>query len=83
MHYVYVIKSLNHDFVYIGQTCDLKLRFPKHNAGKEIATKAYVPYKLIYYEAYASKKDALVREKKLKQFGSSWGHLMKRIANCL
>jgi len=48
MHYVYVIKSLKSDFVYIGQTSDLKLRFPQHNAGKKTATKAYAPFKLVY-----------------------------------
>lgn len=83
MHYVYVIKSINFDFTYIGQTDDLKSRLPQHNAGKEISTKAYAPFKLVYYEAYANKKDALIREKKLKQFGSTWGHLRRRIKNCL
>ena len=83
MHYVYVIKSITSDFTYIGQTEDLKSRFPQHNAGKEISTKAYRPFKLVYYEAYANKKDALIREKKLKQFGSSWGHLRKRIKNSI
>ncbi len=83
MHYVYVIKSVNFDFTYIGQTGDLKVRFPQHNASKEISTKAYAPFKLVYYEAYADKKDALIRENKLKQFGSSWGHLRKRISNSL
>ncbi len=83
MHYVYVIKSISCDFTYIGQTEDLKSRFSQHNAGKEISTKAYVPFKLVYYEAYANKKDALIRERKLKQFGSSYGHLRKRIKNSL
>ena len=83
MYYVYVIKSLKLDFTYIGQTEDLKSRFAQHNADKELSTKAYSPFKLVYYEAYANKKDALIREKKLKQFGSSWGHLRKRIMNSL
>ncbi len=83
MHYVYVIKSIKSDFIYIGQTGDLKARFSQHNASKETATKAYAPYKLVYYEAYANKKDALIRENKLKQYGSSYGHLRKRIQNCL
>ena len=80
MHYVYLIKSQNHDFKYIGETSDLKERFKQHNAGKNFSTKPYAPYRLIYYEAYANKLDAIDREKKLKQFGSSWSHLMKRVA---
>ncbi|MBL8029999.1 MAG: GIY-YIG nuclease family protein [Candidatus Doudnabacteria bacterium] len=69
-------KSINYNYIYIGQTADLRLRFSQHNADKEIATKAYCPFKVVYYEAYASKKDALVREKKLKQFGSH-GDILK------
>ena len=83
MHYVYVIKSSLNEFLYIGQTHDLRERFARHNSKKEIATKAYAPYKLVYYEAYANKKDALVRELKLKQYRSSWGHLKKRLSNSL
>jgi putative endonuclease len=83
MHYVYLIKSLKHDFIYIGSTDDLKRRFSEHNAAKNIATKYYAPFKLIYYEAYASKKDALTRENKLKHHGSAIGHLKKRVLNSL
>ncbi len=85
MHYVYVIKSLanKQGFVYIGQTNDLKRRFAEHNAGQEISTKAYTPFRLVYYEAYAEKKDALARERALKKYGSSWGHLRLRIHNSL
>lgn len=79
MHYVYVIKSLHSSFIYIGQTDDLRQRFRQHNAGTEIATKRYLPFMLSYYEAYSNKRDALIREKKLKQYGSSWGHLKNRL----
>ena len=40
-------------------------------------------YKLIYYEACPSKKDARARERKLKQYGSTLGHLKKRLSNTL
>ena len=79
MHYVYVIKSINHQFHYIGETSDLRRRFKEHNAGKNFSTKPYLPFELIYYEAYKSSDDALVRERKLKQFGNSWGHLKRRL----
>ncbi|MFH1618312.1 MAG: hypothetical protein ABIG11_00245, partial [bacterium] len=42
-------------------------------------TKPYVPLKLIYYEAYLSKKDAFNREHKLKHHGSVIGHLKRRL----
>jgi predicted GIY-YIG superfamily endonuclease len=38
---------------------------------------------LIYYEAFASEKDARAREKNLKQFKGSYGQLKKRIQNSL
>ena len=79
MHYVYFIKSIKDDFNYIGSTNDLRRRFAEHNNGMSLATKAHHPFRLVYYESYASKKDALIREKKLKQFGSTSGHLKARI----
>ncbi len=35
--------------------------------------------KLIYYEAYGEENSAKLREKKLKQFGSSYHGLIKRL----
>lgn len=64
--YVYVLKSLHHDFIYIGFTTDLKERFKEHNSGKSKSTKPYLPYDLIHYEAYKSEKDAKRREAYLK-----------------
>jgi putative endonuclease len=79
MHYVYFIKSTKSNFCYIGYTNDLKRRINEHNSGKVISTKFYMPFKLIYYEAYSNKKDAILREHLLKHHGSAIGHLKKRI----
>lgn len=79
MHYVYVIESLNFDFLYVGSTPDLRGRFSRHNNKKVLSTKHYAPFELIYYEAYANRKDALAREQKLKHHGSVIGHLKNRI----
>ena len=38
---------------------------------------------LIYYEAYKSKKDALMREQRLKQFKKGYASLKGRIRNSL
>jgi len=43
------------------------------------STKNRRPLDLIYYEAYSNKKLAQEREKKLKQFGSAYKELIKRI----
>ena len=67
MYYVYVLQSLKKtDWLYKGSTSDLKRRFKEHNSGKNFSTAPYVPFKLIYYEAYLLKSDAEAREKYLK-----------------
>jgi len=83
MYYVYVIKSKKDNKLYIGLTQDLKKRLLQHNQGLNKSTKFRVPFVLVYYEAYASVKDAQVREKKLKQFKNSYTELKKRIKNSL
>ena len=83
MHYVYVIKSVKLDELYIGQTNDLKRRFVEHNTEKNVSTKNKAPFKLVYYEAYTSKSDAKHRETMLKRFAGSMTHLKKRIKNSI
>lgn len=83
MHYLYVLKSLKEESLYIGQTSDLKRRFKEHNNGENTSTKYRKPFELVYYEAYKSKKDAIQRENKLKQFKNSYSHLKNRIENSL
>jgi len=68
MFYVYVLKSPKQ--FYIGYTNDLKRRLVEHQNNKSISTKNRGPWKLIYYEASLSNKDALHREKYLK---TAWG----------
>lgn len=65
-YYVYILKSLNKDFLYIGFTSNLKKRFQEHNNKEELSTKHYAPFELIHYEAYRSKKDAKRREEYFK-----------------
>jgi putative endonuclease len=60
--YVYVLKSLKKNFIYVGFTSDLKRRVEEHNSGSEFSTKPYTPFDLIHYEAYRNEKDAKRRE---------------------
>lgn len=64
--YVYILKSINYDFIYVGQTDDLRRRFKEHNNKIELSIKHYAPYSLIHYEAYRNKKDAKRREEYFK-----------------
>ena len=73
MYYVYIIKKCNDSEIYIGFTNNLKRRFKEHNRSR-------VKWTLVYYEAYKARKDALLREKRLKYFGNALGQLKRRIA---
>jgi len=66
MFYVYVLKSLKDGKFYIGFTEDVKRRIKDHNSGKVLSTQKRKPFKLLYYEAHLSKKDALRRENYFK-----------------
>ncbi len=83
MYYVYFIKSIIKNFHYIGSTPNIENRLKEHNFGKVKSTKNYAPFELIYYEAYKEKDDAIIREQKLKDYGSSYGHLKKRLKKSL
>lgn len=78
MFYVYILK-LKNERLYIGYTIDLKKRLNQHNNGKSSYTKSFLPVKLVYYEAYTSKKDAQERERRLKQFKKGYASLKKRL----
>ena len=83
MYYVYVIKSRMDGKLYIGYSGDLRKRLAEHNQKVVKSTKPRGIFDLVYYEAYASIKDAKYREKQLKRFSSSYNHLKKRIKNSL
>ncbi|MBI2617604.1 GIY-YIG nuclease family protein [Candidatus Gottesmanbacteria bacterium] len=65
-YYVYILQSIKDKSFYIGYTSDLRKRLKKHNSGNNLATKPYIPYKLIFYEAFQNRIDAKNREEYLK-----------------
>lgn len=79
MYYVYILHSLKDGNIYTGYTSDLKKRFAEHQAGLVDSTKNRHPLELIYYEAYLSKKDAMLREKYLKNGGKAKQELKDRL----
>ncbi len=84
MHYIYVLQSeKNRNKIYIGNTDDLQRRLKEHNNGGNYSTKTDRPHRIVYYEAYLSKSDALSRERKLKHHGSAIGHLKRRLEKSL
>ena len=83
MHYIYIIQNKKHNYIDVGNTNNIEKRLEEYNNCKVQATKRYVPFKLVYYEAYLNRKDATKREYKLKHHGSAIGHLKKRLKNSL
>src|SRR3989338_5623196 len=57
MFYVYILKSLKDDKLYIGSTNDLKRRLSEHNKGLNRSTKARRPFEIRYYEACKSEDE--------------------------
>ncbi len=68
--FVYIIQSLADESYYVGHTHDLELRVIHHNDGWTTSTKAGCPWKLVYSERYASKGEAMRREKEIKRMKS-------------
>ena len=66
MYYVYILRSKKTRKLYKGSSNDLRRRVDEHNRKKVFSTRAYVPWRLIYYEAFANKNDALREELFLK-----------------
>jgi len=83
MYYVYIIKSAIDGTLYCGSSGNLRQRIKDHNRGKSRYTSRLRPWKLVYYEAYASKNDAILRERKLKKNKNVMAFLKKRIAKSI
>jgi putative endonuclease len=67
MYFVYIIQSDFDGTYYIGYSEDISKRVNEHNFGKTNYTSKKRPWKLVYYEEFSNKPDALKREKFLKR----------------
>ena len=61
-YYAYILKSVKDSGYYYGQSINVEKRLKSHNGGKVQSTKHRRPFKLIYFETFASKKEAMQRE---------------------
>lgn len=67
MNYTYILECKDDTF-YTGWTNNLEKRIKDHNDGKGAKyTKARRPVKLVYYETYETKQEAMRREYEIKQ----------------
>lgn len=83
MFFMYILKSLRDEELYMGSTSDLKRRIKEHNSGMVPSTKFRKPFKLVYIEGYASEEDARHREHNLKLGARARRQLFKRIEKSL
>ena len=71
--FVYIIRSKTRNYIYVGLTQDIKIRYDQHNAGKERTTRPYRPFELIHSEKFESRIMARKREKYFKSgAGKEW-----------
>jgi putative endonuclease len=67
MFFTYIIQSKKDNSFYIGSTSNLNKRVNDHNDGFSPYTSKKMPWKLVYYEKYENKSDAIKRELFLKK----------------
>ena len=67
-YWVYILKSEKTGRHYIGYTANLKERIRQHNEGLTPSTRCGAPWKLVYKEKFASKKEACRRERQIKSY---------------
>jgi putative endonuclease len=71
MNYTYLVECADGS-LYCGWTNDLEKRIESHNAGKGAKyTKSRLPVKLVYYETFDTKEEAMSREWQIKQLPRS------------
>ncbi len=67
MFYAYVLKSIEHEYFYKGHCHDLEKRIIQHNSGMTESIKPFIPFKLVYFEAFETEPEAIAREKYFNQ----------------
>ena len=79
MFYTYILKSDYSNHYYIGSSSNLSVRLSEHNLGRVKSTKKYLPWKIIYYETFNTKPEAIKRELKIKSYkgGNAFKQLIK------
>ena len=71
--FVYIMSNHSRSVLYIGVTSNLYNRVVQHKEGVgSIFTKKYKTVDLIYFEEFTDIKQAIAREKQLKNWRRDW-----------
>jgi putative endonuclease len=65
-YFAYILKSSEHSRFYKGHCEHLEERLKQHNSGFTKSTKPFIPWKIVYYEEFGSRDEAIKREKYFK-----------------
>jgi putative endonuclease len=68
--FVYILYSLTKDKFYIGFTSNLEERIIRHNQKSKGFTGQINDWEMMYSESFATKSEALAREKQIKSWKS-------------
>jgi putative endonuclease len=66
--FVYILYSLTKDKFYIGFTSNLEERIIRHNQKSKGFTGQINDWEMMYSESFATKSEALAREKQIKSW---------------
>ncbi len=66
MFYIYVLRSQTTGRFYTGQTASIPERKQKHEQGLSPSTKGRGPWDLVHQEEFATRAEAMRRERELK-----------------
>jgi putative endonuclease len=69
MYTCYILRSKSSERYYVGSTEDLINRLREHNAGEGKSTRAGVPWEIIWTEEFATRAEAVRRERQVKARG--------------
>ena len=70
---MYIMASKRNGTLYVGVTNDLARRVDEHRRGMVSGfTKQYGVHRLVYYEEHRDVKEAIEREKQIKQWRPAW-----------
>jgi len=75
--FVYIIQSEQDGTYYKGSSEDPLRRLVEHNSGMSRYTSGKLPWKLVYVEELGSKKEMLIRERKLKRGNAAYYQQLK------
>jgi len=65
--FVYIIYSVSADRYYVGHCQDLTDRASRHNTGRSKYTKIAKDWEIRYTEQYATRSEAMARERAIKK----------------